>query len=82
MQNPSPAWLSRLWQTPTWGKLAFFRVYSGTLRSGSYVLNVSTGKRERVGRILLMHANHREDVDQVFSGEIAAIVGSEGYLHR
>jgi elongation factor G len=60
---------------PYVGKLAFFRVYSGTLRSGSYVLNVSTGKRERVGRILLMHANHREDVDQVFSGEIAAIVG-------
>lgn len=60
---------------PYVGKLAFFRVYSGTLRAGSYVLNVSTGRRERVGRILLMHANHREDVDQVFSGDIAAIVG-------
>jgi len=60
---------------PYVGKLVFFRVYSGTLRSGSYVLNASTGKRERVGRILLMHANHREDVDQVFSGDIAAIVG-------
>ena len=60
---------------PYVGKLAFFRVYSGTLRAGSYVLNVSTGRRERVGRILLMHANHREDVDQVFSGDIAALVG-------
>lgn len=60
---------------PYVGKLAFFRVYSGVLNSGSYVLNVSTGKRERVGRILLMHANHREEVSQVYSGDIAAIVG-------
>lgn len=60
---------------PYVGKLAFFRIYSGTLRSGSYVLNVSTGKRERVGRILLMHANHREEVDQGFSGDIVALVG-------
>ncbi|NMA62336.1 MAG: elongation factor G [Firmicutes bacterium] len=60
---------------PYVGKLAFFRVYSGTLRSGSYVLNVSTGRRERVGRILLMHANHREEVSEVYSGDIAAIVG-------
>ncbi|NLJ80364.1 MAG: elongation factor G, partial [Firmicutes bacterium] len=60
---------------PYVGKLAFFRVYSGTLQSGSYVLNVSTGKRERVGRILLMHANHREDASIVYSGDIAAIVG-------
>ncbi len=60
---------------PYVGKLAFFRVYSGVLNSGSYVLNVSTGKRERVGRILLMHANHREEVNEVYSGDIAAIVG-------
>ncbi len=60
---------------PYVGRLAFFRVYSGTLSSGSYVLNVSTGKRERVGRILLMHANHREEVSRVYSGDIAAIVG-------
>jgi len=60
---------------PYVGKLAFFRVYSGVLRSGSYVLNVSTGKKERVGRILLMHANHREEVNEVYSGDIAAIVG-------
>ncbi len=60
---------------PYVGKLAFFRVYSGVLRSGSYVLNVSTGKKERVGRILLMHANHREEANEVYSGDIAAIVG-------
>lgn len=60
---------------PYVGKLAFFRVYSGTLRSGSYVLNVSTGRRERVGRILLMHANHREEASEVYSGDIAAVVG-------
>ncbi len=60
---------------PYVGKLAFFRVYSGVLNAGSYVLNVSTGKRERVGRILLMHANHREEVSQVYSGDIAAVVG-------
>lgn len=60
---------------PYVGKLAFFRVYSGTLRSGSYVLNVSTGRRERVGRILLMHANHREEASEVHSGDIAAVVG-------
>ncbi len=60
---------------PYVGKLAFFRVYSGVLSAGSYVLNVSTGKRERVGRILLMHANHREEVSEVYSGDIAAIVG-------
>lgn len=57
------------------GKLAFFRVYSGTLKSGSYVYNSTKGKRERVGRILLMHANHREEVDEVYAGDIAAAVG-------
>ena len=57
------------------GKLCFFRVYSGTLKTGSYVLNSTKNKRERVGRILLMHANHREDTDTVYSGDIAAVVG-------
>jgi len=60
---------------PYVGKLAFFRVYSGTLKSGSYVINSTKNKRERVGRILRMHANHREEIDQVFAGDIAAIVG-------
>ncbi|MCL2059401.1 MAG: elongation factor G [Oscillospiraceae bacterium] len=57
------------------GKLCFFRVYSGKLTAGSYVLNTTKNKRERVGRILLMHANHREDVDAVYSGEIAVAIG-------
>ncbi len=57
------------------GKLTFFRVYSGRLRAGSSVLNASTGKRERIGRILRMHAIRREDVDEVFTGDIAAAVG-------
>ncbi len=60
---------------PFVGKLAFFRVYSGKLRSGSYVLNSTKGKRERIGRILRMHANHREEVDEVEAGDIAAAVG-------
>jgi elongation factor G len=60
---------------PFVGKLAFFRVYSGVLNSGSYVYNSSKGKKERIGRILRMHANHREDIPEVRSGEIAAAVG-------
>ncbi len=60
---------------PFVGKLAFFRVYSGTLSSGSYVLNSTKGKRERIGRILQMHANHREEISDVYSGDIAAAVG-------
>ena len=57
------------------GKLAFFRVYSGTMNSGSYVLNATKGKKERVGRILQMHANKRQEIDKVYSGDIAAAVG-------
>ncbi|HHW94226.1 MAG TPA: elongation factor G [Clostridiaceae bacterium] len=57
------------------GQLCFFRVYSGTLKAGSYVMNASKGKRERIGRILMMHANHRSDVDKVYAGDIAAAVG-------
>lgn len=60
---------------PFVGKICFFRVYSGTLAKGSYVLNSCKGKRERMGRILQMHANHREDLDIVYSGDIAAAVG-------
>jgi elongation factor G len=60
---------------PYVGRLAFFRVYSGTLKTGSYILNSTKNKRERVGRILRMHANHREDTEMVCTGDIAAIVG-------
>ncbi|MCC8160250.1 MAG: elongation factor G [Oscillospiraceae bacterium] len=60
---------------PFVGKICFFRVYSGSLQKGSYVLNSCKGKRERMGRILQMHANHREDLDVVYSGDIAAAVG-------
>jgi len=63
---------------PFVGKLCFFRVYSGTLVAGSYVLNSSTGEKERVGRIVRMHANSREDVTEVSAGDIAAIVGLKG----
>jgi elongation factor G len=60
---------------PYVGKLAFFRVYSGTLKAGSYVLNSTKNKRERVGRLLKMHANHREEIEMVSTGDIAAVVG-------
>jgi elongation factor G len=60
---------------PFVGKLAFFRVYQGTLTAGSYVVNTKTGERERSGRIVRLHANHREDVDAVYAGEIAAAIG-------
>ena len=60
---------------PFVGKLAFFRVYSGVLTAGSYVYNSTKEKKERVGRLLLMHANHREEIDEIYSGDICAIVG-------
>ena len=60
---------------PYVGKLAFFRVYSGTLSAGSYVYNATKGKKERIGRILQMHANHREEIETVYAGDIAAAVG-------
>jgi len=63
---------------PFVGKLAFFRVYSGSIKAGSYVVNTSTGEKERIGRIVRLHANSREDVEEVFSGEIAAAVGLKG----
>ncbi len=60
---------------PYVGKLTFFRVYSGTVKTGSYIFNSISGKRERVGRLLRMHANHREDIDEAYSGDICAVVG-------
>ena len=60
---------------PYVGRLSFFRVYSGTVKTGSSVLNSTKGKKERLGRILQMHANHREDIEQVYSGDIVAAVG-------
>lgn len=73
--EPFSALAFKIVTDPYVGKLAYFRVYSGSLKSGSYVYNSSKGKRERVGRILLMHANKREEVDEVFAGDIAAAVG-------
>jgi elongation factor G len=73
--EPFSALAFKIAADPFVGKLAFFRVYSGTLKSGSYVLNASKGKRERIGRILQMHANHREEIDIVYAGDIAAAVG-------
>jgi len=73
--EPFSALAFKIMTDPYVGKLAFFRVYSGTLKSGSYVYNSTKGKRERIGRILLMHANHREETDQVYAGDIAAAVG-------
>ncbi|MCK4891514.1 MAG: elongation factor G, partial [Candidatus Pacebacteria bacterium] len=60
---------------PFVGQLTFFRVYSGSLKTGSYVMNSTTGKKERIGRILRMHANHREEMEEIFAGDIAATVG-------
>ena len=73
--EPFSALAFKIMVDPYVGKLAFFRVYSGTLKSGSYVLNSTKNKRERIGRILRMHANHREDIDEVMTGDIAAVVG-------
>ena len=74
-KEPFSALAFKIMADPFVGKLAFFRVYSGTLSSGSYVLNSSKGKKERIGRILQMHANKREEIDTVYTGDIAAAVG-------
>ena len=74
-EEPFSALAFKIMADPFVGKLAFFRVYSGTLNSGSYVLNSTKGKKERVGRILQMHANKRAELDKVYSGDIAAAVG-------
>ncbi len=73
--EPFSALAFKIMADPFVGKLAFFRVYSGTMNSGSYVLNATKGKKERVGRILQMHANKRAELDKVYSGDIAAAVG-------
>ena len=72
---PFTALAFKVMTDPYVGKLTFFRVYSGSVKAGSYVYNSNTGKKERLGRILQMHANHREDIDEVFTGDIAAAVG-------
>ena len=72
---PFSALAFKIMTDPYVGKLGFFRVYSGTLETGKTVLNSTKGQRERIGRILQMHANHREDIEQVYSGDIAAAVG-------
>jgi elongation factor G len=74
-QEPFAALAFKIMNDPFVGKLTFFRVYSGSLKSGSYVFNSTKGKRERVGRILQMHANKRDERDEVFAGDIAAAIG-------
>ncbi|MCH7883066.1 elongation factor G [Patescibacteria group bacterium] len=72
---PFAALAFKLQTDPFVGQLTYFRVYSGTLKAGSYVLNVTTGEKERVGRILQMHANHREEIKEVYAGGIGALIG-------
>ena len=74
-EEPFSALAFKIVTDPYVGKLCYFRVYSGSLKAGSYVINTTKGKRERIGRILLMHANKREEVEEVFAGDIAAAVG-------
>ena len=74
-EEPFSALAFKIMTDPYVGRLSFFRVYSGTVETGKTVMNSTKGQRERLGRILLMHANHREDIEQVYSGDIAAAVG-------
>ncbi len=74
-EEPFSALAFKIVTDPYVGKLAYFRVYSGVLKSGSYVVNSTKGQRERIGRILIMHANKQEEVDEVYAGEIAAAIG-------
>ena len=74
-EEPFTALAFKIATDPYVGKLAFFRVYSGVLKAGSYVVNTTTGNKERIGRIVRMHANSREDVNEVYAGEIAAAIG-------
>jgi elongation factor G len=73
--EPFSALAFKIAADPFVGKLAFFRVYSGKLKAGSYVMNPTKGRKERIGRILQMHANHREEIEEVYAGDIAAAVG-------
>jgi elongation factor G len=74
-KEPFSALAFKIAADPFVGKLAFFRVYSGSLKAGSYVLNATKGRKERIGRIVELHANHREDIEEVYAGDIAAAVG-------
>ena len=74
-ESPAAALAFKIMTDPYVGRLTFVRVYSGVLKSGSYVYNVSRGKRERIGRLMKMHANHREEVDQIGAGDLGAIIG-------
>ena len=74
-EEPFSALAFKIATDPFVGTLTYFRVYSGTLKKGSYVYNTATGVRERISRILRMHANEREEVDELFAGDIAATVG-------
>ena len=80
--EPFSALAFKIMTDPFVGKLAFFRVYSGTMNSGSYVLNATKNKKERVGRILQMHANKRMELDKVYSGDIAAAIGFKVLYNR
>src|SRR5687767_4100809 len=77
-KEPFAALVSKIMSDPHVGKLTYFRVYSGTLEAGSYVYNSTKDRKERIGRLLLMHANHREDVEAVFTGDIVAAIGLKG----
>ena len=73
--EPFGALAFKIMNDPFVGNLTFFRVYSGTLEAGSYVYNATKGKKERIGRLLRMHANKREEIKEVYAGDIAAAVG-------
>src|SRR5690606_33033963 len=75
--EPFAALAFKVMTDPYVGKLTYFRVYSGKLTSGAYIYNASKGQRERIGRILQMHANHRTEIKEVYAGDIAAIVGAK-----
>jgi len=77
-EEPFAALAFKIMTDPFVGKLAYIRVYSGTMNAGSYILNATKGKKERAGRILQMHANHRAELDKVYAGDIAAVVGFKG----
>ena len=72
---PTAALAFKVATDPYVGRLVFVRVYSGALEAGSYVMNVTKGKRERIGRLLKMHANHREEIDRIQAGELGAVIG-------
>ena len=72
-EEPFSALAFKIVSDPYVGKLTYFRVYSGTVKTGSYIYNSTKGKRERIGRILYMHANHRQEVDEAMTGDIAAV---------